>query len=210
MSLHLRRASRSRALAGRARSDGRARGGERQRRGSAGGGMKTGFGPGGSVMRYASRRPPQRVRQGYGPAGTGWSTGIDETGRADCSAAWRSLAPAASPRTQDHLEVRRADAAAPAVGVGAFALIGVGPSGVREARQRVLPRQRGGSGGRHHSAFLEAPAAMATERPRPARWRLGERAPTAGILRITAPQSSRGDERRDVSAAWDCRSSERT
>jgi hypothetical protein len=37
------------------------------------------LGPGDFVMRYASRRPAPRVRQGYGPAGTGWSTGIGET-----------------------------------------------------------------------------------------------------------------------------------
>jgi hypothetical protein len=41
------------------------------------------LGPGDFVMRYASRRPAPRVRQGYGPAGTGWSTGIGETERAD-------------------------------------------------------------------------------------------------------------------------------
>jgi hypothetical protein len=71
-----------------------------------------------------------------------------------CHRALHRLAPAASPRIQDHFEVRRADAAAPAVGVGAFARLRLDrPSPGQGSPPARLPRKREGRGGRHHRPF---------------------------------------------------------
>ena len=64
---------------------------------------------------------------------------------------------AASPRTQDHLEVRRADAAAPAVGVGAFARLRLDrPSPGQGSPPAAFAATARGKKGSTSSAFLGA------------------------------------------------------